>query len=85
MPKKHVLPHMKPIILAGNDPAILIIFPHKTILKSPAEYRRRLHIAPVREFYSRLLKKAARSILREHKPENFNQKFIVLGICAVTD
>jgi hypothetical protein len=28
MPEENILPHMKPVVLAKNDPAIIGVFPH---------------------------------------------------------
>jgi len=28
MPEEKILPHMKPVVLAKNDPAIIGVFPH---------------------------------------------------------
>jgi hypothetical protein len=49
MPEEKILPHMKPMILAKNDPAIAGVFPHmyrllrlKTVVRKPRRNRSKL-------------------------------------------
>ena len=38
MPEENILPNMKPVVLAKNDPAIIGVFPHVRLpLRHPSE------------------------------------------------
>jgi len=45
MPEENILPHMKPVVLAKNDPGIIGVFPHPHLrLKGNLAWKGRLEL-----------------------------------------